>query len=118
MKTFYLSLGVAILALGSYAEAASLVGNEQIDISFDGTCAGMHLNINQSLGRVTGKDTGCTGLQHLIGTVGSLSNIGAGISVMSQGTLYVIDDDPKKWTSYSSDGTVIQRGTYSIGKPE
>lgn len=117
MKTIYLTLGAAILAFGSYAEAGSLVGNEQLYLSFDESpCIGdgMRININQSLGKVTGKSTLCGTTQPLIGTVGSLSNIGAGISVMSQNVFYVIDDDPKKWTSYSSEGVLIQRGTYSI----
>ena len=116
MKTIYLILVVAVLAFGSYVEAGPLVPNKTVDISLDGFCDGMHLVINETTGLVTGNATGC-GSGTLVGTVGSLSKLGAGITVMSYGLLYVIDDNPRKWTNYNSDGTLLFSGTYSIGVP-
>jgi hypothetical protein len=116
MKAIHLALGAAVLAFGSYAEAGPLVPIKTVDIKFDGFCDGMRLVINQSSGEVRGNDTGCVS-DPLIGTVGGLSKIGAGISVMSRGFLYVIDDSPTRWTLYLSDGTLLQSGTYSLGVP-
>lgn len=116
MKLRQLTAAAAMLALGSSAYAGNLVASKTVDLKFDGFCDGMHLFISQASGVVSGNVTGCvTG--RVIGTVGGNSSKGIGITVMSRTFLYVIDDLSQTWQLYTSAGTLLQSGTWSVGVP-
>lgn len=116
MKLMHFALGVTSFAFGSLVQAGVLFPTKVIDISFDGYCDGMHLTINHSTGIVSGNSIGCVS-DPAIGTAGGLSRIGAGLTVMNRGYLFVIDDNARNWTLYNSDGSLNSNGTYSVGVP-
>lgn len=117
MKLAYLTLaGAALLGSAPEAGAGPLVPNKTVDITFAGFCDGMRLVINENTGLVTGNATGCLSGK-VFGTVGSNSKLGAGISILSQGVLYVIDDNPQRFTNYDKAGNVINSGPYTVGVP-
>jgi len=113
---------IAVIAssflLASTVQAGAFFPSRTVDIAFTGYCDGMRLVINQNSGIVTGNSTGCVS-DPLVGTVGSLSRIGAALTVMSRNFMFVIDDAPRTWTIYSNaDGSLISTGNYTVGAPE
>ena len=114
MKSIYLAFAASVLLGASSAYAGALVPNKTVDIRFVGFCDGMHLVINENTGLVTGNLTGCAH-DPLFGTVGSNSRLGAGISVLTAGLLYVIDDFSQTFTNYQPTGARVTSGTYAVG---
>lgn len=123
MKLVNLLIITLLCIFAGSVQAGTLVANKTLDISFDGHTDGMHLIINQKTGIVSGNVTGVdTFNESIIGTVGSTSKLGASITVMVVvggilPVIYVIDDNPKKWTAYLETGLIIFSGTYSKGLP-
>lgn len=116
MKYTQLAVSSIILALGSSAFAGSLVPNRIVNIKFINFCDGMRLVINQGTGVVTGAVTGCV-IGTPIGTVGGNSSKGIGVTVMSRTFQYVIDDISQTWSLYTSNGALLQSGTWAVGIP-
>jgi hypothetical protein len=116
MKFSGFAAAVSLLLVATGVNAGPIAANKNVNISFDGYCDGMHLLVNQTTGLVTGEATGCLD-QPVFGTVGGLARIGTGVTILSDGFLYVIDDSPTNWRVYRSDGLLWNKGTYSTGKP-
>ena len=114
MKVAYLAIVASLLLGVASANAGALVANKTVDIKFNGFCDGMHLVINQNSGLVTGNQTGCSSGK-IVGTVGANSSLGAGVSILASGLLYVIDDAPQNWKNYQTTGALLNSGTYSVG---
>jgi hypothetical protein len=117
MKLARFAAVVSSLLFATVAHAGPMAANKNVNITFDGYCDGMHLIINQTTGLVTGEQTGCLS-EPIVGTVGALSRIGTGVTILSDGFLYVIDDAPTNFRIYRSDGLPWNKGTYSAGAPE
>jgi hypothetical protein len=116
MKLARLATVVSSMLVATVVHAGPVAANKNVNITFDGYCDGMHLLINQTTGLVTGEQTGCLA-EPIVGTVGGLARIGTGITILSGGFLYVIDDAPTNWRIYRSDGLPWNKGTYSAGPP-
>ncbi|UJP05886.1 MAG: hypothetical protein LZF61_02600 [Nitrosomonas sp.] len=124
MKAKLLLTGVAAMTFASVAMAGPLVSNKTVDIilqSQDGSfdyCDGMQLVINQNTQIVGGQRTGCV-TDAANGIVGSFSKNGMGVAMMTTdgyaAYLFVIDDNPRKWEIYLSDGTLLNSGIYKVG---
>ena len=117
MKLARVAVVVSSLMLGTAVQAGPMAATKNVNITFDGYCDGMHLLINQITGIVTGEQTGCLS-EPIVGTVGALSRIGTGVTILSDGFLYVIDDAPTNWRVYRGDGLPWNKGTYSVGAPD
>jgi hypothetical protein len=117
MKLARIAALVSPFMLAAAAHAGPIAGDRNMNITFDGYCDGLHLIINQTTGIVRGEQTGCIA-EPIVGTVGALSRTGTGVTVLSAGFLYVIDDTPRNWRVYRSDGLLWNRGTYSVGAPD
>lgn len=117
MKLVSMSLAATILiGAAASAQAGALVPSTTVNIKFTGFCDGMRLVINEDSGLVTGYRTGCAS-GNFVGTVGSNSKLGAGITIVTDYYMYVIDDSPQSFTVYRSYGAIINSGSYAIGNP-
>ena len=114
MKWPYLILSAIPLLVGSSAFANPLVPSRTLDISFTEFCDGMHLDINERTGLVSGYTTGCTPGAPIFGTVGSNSKIGASITVLSFGLIYILDNDPQVFKNYFDNGSQLHDGGYAV----